>query len=232
MKLDQIVPWGRTFDEYRLMFDLSTADLGQRILGCGDGPASFNAEMTELGYTVVSIDPIYQFSAAQIEQRVQDTYQTIVSQVRQHSDRYIWKDFCDADQLGQARLAAMTKFLADYEAGQASGRYLCQSLPQLELADRQFELCLCSHLLFLYSEQLSLDFHLASMHELLRIAPEVRIFPLIQLDGEPSPYLEPVLQDLSSQGYRVQLQSVAYEFQKGGNQMLKVDRDPASSGDP
>ena len=41
--LDRIVPWGRTFDEYRAMFALSTTDLEGRILGCGDGPASFNA---------------------------------------------------------------------------------------------------------------------------------------------------------------------------------------------
>jgi hypothetical protein len=66
MKLSEIIPWGRTFAEYRLMFDLSDADLNKRILGCGDGPASFNAEMTELGYTVVSIDPVYQFSAPEI----------------------------------------------------------------------------------------------------------------------------------------------------------------------
>ena len=31
------------------MFDLSAADLGRRILGCGDGPASFNAELTAQG---------------------------------------------------------------------------------------------------------------------------------------------------------------------------------------
>jgi len=81
----------------------------------------------------------------------------------------------------------MEKFLWDYEAGKIAGRYLSQSLPSLELEFNQFELCVCSHLLFLYSEQLSLDFHIASIHELLRISPEVRIFPLLKLDGSPSP---------------------------------------------
>ena len=41
--LDQVVPWGRSFDEYRRMFALTDADLSRVILGCGDGPASFNA---------------------------------------------------------------------------------------------------------------------------------------------------------------------------------------------
>ena len=44
-------------------------------------------------------------------------------------------------------------------------------------ADREFDLALCSHLLFLYSEQLTADFHLASIRELCRVAGEVRVFP-------------------------------------------------------
>ncbi len=39
--LDKIVPWGRSYDEYVSMFGLTKADLGLRILGCGDGPAGF-----------------------------------------------------------------------------------------------------------------------------------------------------------------------------------------------
>lgn len=222
MKLNEVVPWGRTLEEYKLMFSLSEVDLKKQILGCGDGPASFNAEMTELGYSVKSIDPIYQFSAQQIKQRVQETYEQIISQLKQNPNRYIWKYFHSAEEVGQARLAAMERFLLAYEAGKIAGRYLSQSLPSLEFANNQFELCLCSHLLFLYSEQLSLDFHIASIDELLRISQEVRIFPLLKLDNEPSPYLEAVIQYLSNKGFNIQIQAVAYEFQKGGNQMLKI----------
>ncbi|MEH2348094.1 MAG: SAM-dependent methyltransferase [Nostoc sp.] len=222
MKLNQVVPWGRTLEEYKLMFALSDADLNKSILGCGDGPASFNAEMTKLGHSVVSIDPLYQFSGEQIKQRVLETYEPVIKQVKQNSNRYIWKNFHDADELGYARLAAMDKFLLDYEVGRTSGRYLPLSLPNLELANNQFGLCVCSHLLFLYSEQLSLDFHIASIHELLRISPEVRIFPLLKLDCELSPYLESAIQTFSSQGFDVKVQPVTYEFQKGGNQMLKI----------
>jgi hypothetical protein len=224
MKLEEVVPWGRSLAEYQSMFNLSGTDLNAKILGCGDGPASFNAEMTELGHSVVSIDPVYQFSAEQIEQRVRATYEPVISQVKQNPDRYIWQSFRDADELGKARLVAMEKFLSDYESGKNAGRYLDQSLPTLEFADDQFNLCLCSHLLFLYSEQLSLDFHVAAIHELLRIAPEVRIFPLLKLDCEPSPYLEVVMKELANKGYNAQVQSVAYEFQKGGNQMLSISR--------
>jgi SAM-dependent methyltransferase len=224
MKLKDIVPWGRTLKEYQLMFNLSDADLNLKILGCGDGPASFNAEMTEFGYKVVSLDPIYQFSAEEIRKRVEASYQPIISLVTQNRDRYVWQTFHDPEELGKARLAAMEKFLLDYEIGKAEGRYLAHSLPNLDFSSNQFELCVCSHLLFLYSDNFSLDFHLASIQELLRIAPEVRIFPLFKMDCTPSPYVDVVIQEFSSQGYQVQIETVAYEFQKGGNQMLSIKK--------
>jgi hypothetical protein len=224
MKLNEVVPWGRTMVEYQLMFDLSQADVQKRILGCGDGPASFNVEMTKLGRAVVSIDPVYQFSAEQIELRVRETYEPIISQVKQNPDRYIWKTFADPDELGRARLAAMNEFLLDYEDGKVEGRYLERSLPDLDLADRQFDLGLCSHLLFLYSAQLSFDFHLQSILELMKVCAEVRIFPLLQLDCQPSPYLDPIIQALNDRGFTTQIQQVKYEFQKGGDRMLKIDR--------
>ena len=49
MQLDQVVPFGRSFDEYVRMFSLSEADLQCSILSVADGPASFNAEGTEKG---------------------------------------------------------------------------------------------------------------------------------------------------------------------------------------
>ena len=62
--IDRVVPWGRSAPEYQAMFALDEADLGGRILGCGDGPASFNAEMSAQGRAVVSVDPLYAVSAA------------------------------------------------------------------------------------------------------------------------------------------------------------------------
>jgi hypothetical protein len=224
MKLTEIVPWGRTLAEYKLMFDLSDADLNQQILGCGDGPASFNTEMTKLGYSVISIDPIYQFTAAEIEQRVRDTYATVIAQVRQNPDRYRWNYFANPDELGRARMDAMTEFLKDYEAGKSTARYLCESLPQLDFTDRKFDLCVCSHLLFLYSEQLSLEFHIASINELLRVAAEVRIFPLLKLNCNPAEYLDPVIEKFTHAGFDVRVRVVNYEFQTGGDRMLVIKK--------
>ncbi|HEX3372108.1 MAG TPA: hypothetical protein VHS08_06290, partial [Candidatus Acidoferrales bacterium] len=68
-RYEEIVPWGRSFEEYQRMFNLSTLDFDRKILGCADGPASFNAHMFRHGRRIVSCDPIYQFSAPQIKDR-------------------------------------------------------------------------------------------------------------------------------------------------------------------
>ena len=224
MKLSEIIPWGRSFDEYRLMFGLSERDLAGRILGCGDGPASFNAEATALGHAVISCDPIYAFSTDEIRQRVEDSHETVISQVRTIREGFVWNYFQDPDHLGRARLAAMSRFLEDFEKGKAEGRYVTASLPSLPFEDGQFDLALCSHLLFLYSDQLSLDFHRASIEELLRVASEVRIFPLLSLDRRPSPHVEPLVTYLAEKGWRTEVLPVPYEFQRGGNRMLRIGR--------
>ena len=220
--LEEVVPWGRSFDEYRRMFALSDADLTMRVLGCGDGPASFNAEATRRGTTVVSVDPIYQWDAAQIQQRIDATCDTVLEQTRRNAHEFVWDGVGSVEELGRVRMTAMRAFLEDYPEGKSQGRYVDASLPALPFADRSFDLALCSHLLFLYSRQLDEAFHAAAALELCRVAAQVRIFPLLALGGRPSPYVEPVAATLRARGYRVSTEAVPYEFQRGGNQMLRV----------
>jgi hypothetical protein len=173
---------------------------------------------------VISCDPIYAFSKQQIARRVEETYGPILDQLRQNVQNYVWSDFHDPDALGQHRLATMRAFLADFDAGCAAGRYLPDALPALSFADGRFDLALCSHLLFLYSEQLSLEFHTAAILELCRVAREVRIFPLLGLDCRTSPYVAPIQARLRESGCVVEIQRVPYEFQAGGDRMMRIYR--------
>jgi hypothetical protein len=222
--LDKIAPWGRLFDEYAAMFALSADDLGKRILGCGDGPSGFNSVLTERGGEVVSIDPLYRFSAAEIRRRVDETYDVMIEQTRRNAAEFVWRHIASIDDLARMRLAAMDTFLADYPQGRRDGRYVEGALPRLAFGNREFDLALCSHLLFLYSEQLSAEFHVQSIAELCRVAAEVRIFPLLELGARRSRHLDAVLTRLSGDGFGVRVETVAYEFQRGGNQMLVVRR--------
>jgi hypothetical protein len=208
------------------MFMLSDTDIAGKILGCGDGPASFNAEATERGHTIVSCDPIYAFSTAEIERRVEDCYDDLIAQVRRNRNGFVWDYFHDPDHLGQCRLASMRRFLADFQAGKAQGRYVTASLPNLPFGDGQFDLALVSHLLFLYSDQLKFEFHLAAVMELLRVSKEVRIFPMLTLERRVSPHVDPIRTELANKGFVSAVQTVPYEFQHGGNEMLRIGTNP------
>lgn len=119
-------------------------------------------------------------------------------------------------------MAAMSRFLADYDRGRREGRYLTAKLPSLPFPDGAFDLALCSHMLFTYSDHLTLTFHVAAIRELCRVAREARVFPLLTLDGPPSPHLAPALDALAGAGCSATVRRVGYEFQRGGNEMLAV----------
>lgn len=220
--LDQIVPWGRSFDEYMRMFSLSEAELKGRILGCGDGPAAFNATMHQRGLQTISVDPLYQFSTAEIRQRITEIYPTMIEQLVANQSAYVWTTIRSPEDLGRVRMAAMEEFLADFEAGKTEGRYVPHELPTLPFGNGQFDLALCSHLLFTYSGQLSAEFHCKAMLEMCRVAAQVRVFPLLNHGGQSSPHLEIVRRCLQDHGYHSAIETVDYEFQQGGDEMLRA----------
>lgn len=206
------------------MFALTDADLTGRILGCGDGPASFNAEATRKGARVTSTDPLYGCSAREIAERIDETFEPMLEQTRRNAGEFVWTTFASVEKLGQTRRAAMRAFLEDYDEGRADGRYIEAALPALPFPDASFDLALCGHFLFLYSAHRDLDFHLESIREMCRVAREVRIFPLLQLGGAPSPFVEPCREALAESGFEVSLDPVPYEFQRGGNRMMRIGR--------
>ncbi len=222
LKLDKVIPWGRCLDEYIGMFHLTSTDRKLAILDCAGGPASFNAEMTRQGNKVTSYDPVYQFSAEEIATRIQETYQTVIDGVRANVDDYLWTNIESPTKLGEVRMAAMQQFLEDFPQGIQESRYVTGELPILPFNNRQFDLALCSHFLFSYSDLFTEAFHLESIREMCRTAAEVRIFPLVKISGEPSTLLAPIIKELKGQGYKVEVQDVSYEFQKGGDQLLRV----------
>jgi hypothetical protein len=226
VKLDSVVPWGRSFDEYVRMFALTQTDLQCKILDCAAGPSSFNAEMRQHGHRVISVDPIYAFSPGEIRSRVEAVRNTMIDQVRGIPDQFVWNYIRSPEHLMEVRMKAMALFLTDYETDTRRERYQNQSLPNLEFADGSFDLALCSHCLFLYSEQFDTKFHVESILQLLRVAREVRIFPVTDLSGKASAHLQQVQKSFASE-----LVTVPYEFLRGANQMLAV-KSPRHASDP
>jgi hypothetical protein len=180
--------------------------------------------MGERGRRVVSCDPIYRFRGEQIRSRVEATGERMVAAAREHADLFNWDVIKSPEELGRVRMGAMERFLADYDGGKREGRYVCAELPRLPMGDGSFDLAVCSHLLFLYAEQISFEVHLASVIEMARVAREVRIFPLLELGNVPSRHVSPVRQMLRTQGFDCEIRRVPYEFQKGGGEMMVVTR--------
>ncbi|HHB75407.1 MAG TPA: SAM-dependent methyltransferase [Desulfobulbus sp.] len=222
MELSQIIPWGRSYQEYRDMFLLTDKDRTRTILGCGDGPASFNAELSRAGGSVVSVDPIYRFSKEKIHQCIAEAYPQVMTQLSLNFSDYLWTKLGGVEELGRLRMQAMELFLSDYEMGKKTGRYLAASLPTLPFMDNSFDLALCSHYLFLYSAHIKSARHKASVLELCRVAREVHIYPLVDLDGKRSRHLAPVRALLEESGMEVMLAPVAHRFQKGATEMLVI----------
>ena len=222
VELTEVVPWGRSFGEYVRMFALGEGELRGRILGCGDGPASFNTEGTGKGVRIVSCDPIYGFSGEEIGRRVEACAADMVRQVWREKDGFVWKVFVDPDDLGRHRLEVMREFLTDYEVGLAEGRYVVGALPALPFEEAAFDLAVVSHFLFLYAGRLDVEFHWMSVVELMRVAREVRIFPLVTLARERCEFVEPIVERCLARGWRAEVVRVGYEFVKGGDEMLVI----------
>ena len=218
-----IVPWGRSFDEYLDMFNLSEDDLARDIVSVGDGPASFNTRMYQRKTPIISVDPIYRYSEAELRQRIQETYEDVIAQARQNRDKFVWTRFSSIDELAEIRKQAMDEFCRDFENGKQQGRYIDALLPNLPFSDQHFDLVISAHLLFLYSANRDLEFHLDAVRELLRIGTEVRIFPIVDVNSNPSPFLSPVMDELEKDGIACSVERVPYHFQKTGNEMLRLE---------
>ncbi len=122
------------------------------------------------------------------------------------------------------------------EYGRASGRAnvswdgfsqavtRCAPEPEgsLPFADFTFDLVLCPDYLFTDEENQDVDFHLQQIFELARVAKEVRIFPLSNQEGQPSPLLGPVLLGLQQEGYGVEVRDVTSSIRPKGEAMLRV----------
>ncbi|CAA0105810.1 Uncharacterised protein [BD1-7 clade bacterium] len=211
MQLDQIILFGRDLDQYRRMFNLSDADLQCNIVSVADGPATFNREMAEQGRTnVVSADPIYGKSLTDIKTQFQSTFDDFRRQIIEQGDTWNWDLFDGPKEFADKGEAVFNDFLEDFDQRGHLDCYTHASLPDLPFQRKEFNLALCSHLLFAYTHLLSLDFHIRSLRELLRVAEEVRVFPLNDLSFERSEFVDPVVDTLRKEGYKVELEQSDY----------------------
>jgi len=223
------IPLGHCLDEYIGMFSLTSSDLKLAILDCAGGAASFNAEMTRQGQKVISCDrDYYQRTPVEIDALIQEAYHTVIDfppQIYAYGgDNY----FESEEQLRSVRRNATQEFLEDFPSGLQEGRYVNASLPDLHpFKNDQFDLALCSHFLFT-DPNLSEKFHLEAITKMCRVAKEVRVFPLLDRFGMQSEHLNPIVTKLRNRSFHVKIDVVDYQFQRGGNEMLRVSQESSA----
>jgi len=222
LDLSRIVFIGRTFEEYMAMFNLTNEDLiGSTILDCPAGACSFTAAANRLGANVTAADIAYYHDFEDLRHKGEEDLEHAMTNMERAKNNYVWDYFKSVDELKMHRKQALTDCTDDMKLH--PNRYVPATLPALPFEDKQFELTLSAHFLFMYADRLDFKFHVQTIQELIRVTgQEIRIYPLINLSSEKYAHLDKLLQFLHDQGCSTEEVPVGYEFQKGANRMLKI----------
>lgn len=224
LELERIVFIGRTYKEYLDMFLLTEKELqGKKVLDCPAGACSFTAAGNKNGLDVTACDIAYFHPAKDLKNKGLQDLSHAMAHMQKAKDNYVWDYFKDIEQLQKHRLSALMECSADRLLSEK--RYIPAALPFLPFADGEFDLLLSAHFLFMYADRLDYQFHIDTLNELLRVTKEeVRIFPLVDLEGNRYKYLEQLITWLDEKGCHTEEVAVAYEFQKNASTMLKINK--------
>jgi SAM-dependent methyltransferase len=203
------------------MFDLTEQDLaGLSVLDCCAGGSSLAAETD--GH-VLAVDPAYALGHAELATQLTASLAETDRIIEAHQEHFDWSWYGDPARRTDLRTVAAQRFLADLR--ERPGRYVAGALPQLPFAGNSFDLVVCSHLLFTWSDQFGEDWHRRALRELVRVARrEVRIFPLVmQGTGGPVAFMDTLRDELHAAGHPTHLRPVAFRFQRDADHMLLVE---------
>lgn len=224
LDLERIVFIGRTFEEYLDMFSLSVEALqGKKILDCPAGACSFTAVGNKSGLDVTACDIAYYHTGEDLRNKGLKDIEHAMLRMEKAKANYKWEYFKDVEDLRKHRLNALKNCTADMKDN--ANRYVPVTLPTLPFGNEEFDILLSAHFLFMYADRLDLPFHIETLNELLRVTKEeVRIFPLVDLEGKRYQHLENVISYLTDKGYLVEEVQVPYEFQTNANSMLIIKK--------
>lgn len=188
----------RSYREYVDMFDLNEAELAEgSVLDVAGGASSFVAQLRETGIRGIAVDPFYDGDKEEIIAKAQQEVEVSSFKVHAIRETYDWSYYGTPERHRKLREQSLEKFAADFRREDAADRYVAASLPNLPFADDTFRTVLCSHFLFLYGDQFDEAFHRQALDEMLRVAKnggEVRIYPLVDLNWNVSPYIKDIME--------------------------------------
>ncbi len=224
MELEDVAFIGRTYAEYMDMFAMEEKIfLDGPVLDCPAGSSSFTAEACTRGHRVTACDMLYNLPVRELEEKGNRDITLIGQKMEETAHLFRWDYYGDKKGHMGHRVAALSRFVADYPAGGKKGRYVRAELPHLPFADKSFTLALSSHFLFLCGDRLNPGSHAESLMEMARVSSgEVRVYPLQGLDGKPYPHMEEVLNMLEQNGISAEIRFTPFKFFRGADKMLAL----------
>ncbi|MBA4696444.1 MAG: hypothetical protein H2069_03515 [Legionella sp.] len=213
--------WGYRTDEYLKMFDL-TLDPTKRFLEFACGPSAFNQDLHHHAGEVVSCDGLFEMDKEALNHCVETSFHEVTAKLALQPTLNLKEYNDNLETLINMRQKGLQLFFADYPKGKDEGRYLGIDHAKLPFDDFSFDIALSAYHFFVNPNIGDLDSYLNILKELARVAKEVRLFPLVDCRGEPSPLLGPVLLGLQQQNYGIEVKEVPYNLQPNGNAMLRL----------
>lgn len=169
--------------QYQTLFNLTEDDLNKKIL---DFPArlnSFNAEMFQLNRLSAACDELY-------------------------GDSLRLKQFSQTNLTHKINsLKTIQQFEKDFQNGLKENRYVAGTLPQLPFNNHQFDLMLSSFFFFLNEDHLDNCWN--NLMEMLRVATEVRIAPLLS-EQNLQVLLGPLMLKLQMHSFGIEIRSITF----------------------
>jgi hypothetical protein len=204
--------WIYNLDDYQGIFGLNAQELQKRIIDFPGRISSVNAELYAKGYYMVSADPSYQLSPEEMRAHAYQILQTGIQNLDPNQDH--------SSLIAKWRVSVET-FLSDYTLGKKEGRYKVLNHPPFHQLEHSFELLLCTDYLFNSAQSLTLSVQ-NIMDELCKLANEIRIFPLPNLQSVVAAELGPIMLSLQNRNFGVEVRGVEYPERKDANAVLRV----------
>ena len=195
---------------------------GQNILDVASGLSSFHREAEMLGLNVTAVDPAYARPPEALLNDYRRAIETLPKRWCHAPDTFmdIHPDVLRERLLQEESQAIVTA--ANLPVRLRTGQAIIAALPNLPFVDHQFDVALCSHFLFLYDRIFNLDFHIAAIEEMIRVAKTVMIFPLISLStGLTSPLVSEITRYF---GDRCAIEPAKNAFRRHANTRLVITR--------
>jgi hypothetical protein len=167
--------------EYEVLFNLAPTDLTKKIVDFPAGLNSFTAEMVSKNLQVVACDPLY--ASDEIEK----------------FSAVILKNVVLPD-----RISILKQFYVDFTKEAGGHYYVSGNLPNLPFANHQFDLMLSSF--FFFSPESTAESCWDNLVEMLRVATEIRIYPL----QNSTELLGPLMLKLQAASFGVEVRSIIF----------------------